>query len=93
MGNNNTGTAGTSQDEQRRVLGLLRSLLDDDRTRARRDWAALAPADEDDACGLLNAALVLLLQVTADPRLGGRDEAIAKLMRLSLLFENKYGLQ
>ena len=34
MGNNNTGTAGTSQDEQRRVLGLLRSLLDDDRITA-----------------------------------------------------------
>lgn len=91
MGTNNTGTAGTSQDEQRRVLGLLRSLMDDDRTRAVRDWAALAPVDEEDARGLLNAALVLLLIVTADPQLGGRDEMIAKLTRLSLKYEHKDG--
>lgn len=32
----NTGAMpGTSQDEQRRVLGLLRSLMDDDRARGR----------------------------------------------------------
>lgn len=85
-------TPGTGQDEQRRVLGLLRSLMDDDRARAVQDWTALAPVDEDDARALLNAALVLLGQLSGDPRLGGRDAVIAKLTKLSLAFENKYGM-
>ncbi|WP_457950475.1 hypothetical protein ACTAQI_07835 [Pseudarthrobacter sp. alpha12b] len=91
MDNNTGATAGVKQCEQQRVLGLLRSLLDDDPIRAADERAALAPVDESDARALLDAAVVLLGMLTADPRLGGRDHEIARLTRLSTIFEAKYG--
>lgn len=57
---------------------------------AVEDWSALAPRNEEDARALLNAALVLLGQLSGDPRLGGRDAVIDKLTRLSMVFEAKY---
>ncbi|MFJ6155552.1 hypothetical protein ACIQF8_01270 [Pseudarthrobacter sp. NPDC092184] len=92
MDNNTGATAGIRQGEQRRVLGLLRSLYEEDPARAVEDRAALAPVDESDARALLDAALVLLGMLTGDPRLGGRDEEIARLTKLSLVFETKYGM-
>lgn len=76
-----------STERQRRVLGLLLSLLEDNRTKAVRDWQALTPTDGDDARALLNAALKVLLAVTADPRLGGRMEYITKMLQTYVRME------
>ncbi|MEV7457978.1 hypothetical protein [Pseudarthrobacter oxydans] len=70
-----------STDQQRRVLGLLLSLLEDNRTKAVRDWKALIPTDGEDAKALLNTALEVLLSVTADPRLGGQREYVAEMLQ------------
>lgn len=76
-----------STESQRRVLGLMNSLMEDNRTKAIRDWAALAPADEAEAKDLLNAALVLLVAISADERLGGSKEYVAKMMQRHIHME------
>lgn len=77
------------EDNQRRVLGMVRALADIDtqRTAATQAWQSLAPADEAEARALLDAALVLLLQVASDPRLGGRAHVLDTLTRITLKAE------
>jgi hypothetical protein len=76
-----------STDQQRRVLGLLLSLLEDNRTKAVRDWNALAPTDGEDAKALLNTALEVMLAITADPRLGDQREYVAGKLQQYLRME------
>jgi hypothetical protein len=92
MDNDTGATPGIRQSEQRRVLALLRSLYEEDPARAVEERAALAPVDEADARAMLDAAVVLLGVMTSDPRLRGRDAEIARLTKLSLLFETKHGM-
>lgn len=55
-------------------MGLLQALLEDDRTKAARDWAVLEPAGGKETRDLLDAAaLKQLLTITADRRLGGKE--------------------
>jgi hypothetical protein len=72
---------------QRRVLGMLRSLLDEDRAQGARDWKALEPADDREARALLNVAIELLLVATADPRLGGQQQVIAEMVQRYIRME------
>lgn len=77
------------QDNQRRVLGMVRALADIDQHKheATQDWQALAPANEAEARAMLDAALVLLLQVASDPRLGGQAHVLDILTRVTIKAE------
>lgn len=71
----------------RQVLALLKALINPDRDKGTRDWMALAPANPVEAEELFRTAIEVLTAITADPRLGGQQQYVDRMLDMYVKLE------
>ena len=71
----------------RHVLALLKALIDPDRDKGTHEWIALAPANPVEAEELFRTALEVLMAITADPRLGGQQQYVDRMLDMYVKLE------